>query len=188
MADADPGLVASAGEYQSCNGSPQTPDNFLPFCPGWLKCFKESAIKLSCGETNCWDVIDVLQFHAYAYTAQDVIDKIAAWETVWVEDVTGANGRSKKTLWLTEVAHAGAVDSSDPDGKTRAFMDDIIAYMRESPYVSGWSWFSQDRSTFASFTIGGVEPETATWASDLIDKDGKATVIGEHYAELCKGS
>lgn len=186
IADAEPGNVASTGEYASCNASPQTPENHMPWCPGWLKCFKESVIQLQCGETNCWDAIDVLQFHAYAYTAEEVIDKIKAWEREWADDMEGVNGRTKKTLWLTEFARAGAVDSNDPDGKTRAFMKDVVQYMRRSPYVSGWSWFSQDHQSFASFPIKDVEPATATWTSDLIDLKGQKTVIGDYYANLCK--
>jgi len=142
-------------------------------------------MRLSCGETNCWDVIDILPIHSYAYTAHDVIGKLLAWEAVWAEDLIGANGRSKKTLWLTEFSRVGAVDSSDPDGKTRAFMHDVMEYMTASPYVSGWSWFSE--VNMSSFVLGDREPETATWATDLIDKEGKATVIGSYYAELCKG-
>jgi len=185
MADADPEHGASAGPFADCNQSPQTPGEHMPFCPGWLKCFKENVKQKSCGETDCWEVIDVLQFHAYAYTAEEVIQKIASWETVWAEDLSGASGK-KKSLWLTEVARAGAVDSADPDGKTRAFMQEIVEYMRGSPSVSGWSWFSQDSTSFASFEINGIQPETATWASELIDKDGQATEIGKFYAELCK--
>jgi len=186
MADADPGNVASTGEFASCNASPQTPEQHLPWCPGWLRCFRDSVIQLQCGETNCWDAIDVLQFHAYAYTAEEVIEKIKAWEREWAEDLQGANGRTKKSLWMTEFARAGAVDSRDPDGKTRAFMKDIVKYMRASRYVSGWSWFSQDHKTFASFPIRDVQPATATWSSDIIDAQGNATVIGEYYASLCR--
>jgi len=187
MADADPANRASTGESSSCNASPQTPENHMPWCPGWLKCFRDSVIQLQCGETNCWDVIDVLQFHAYAYTAEEVVDKIKAWEREWADDMEGVNGRTKKTLWLTEFARAGAVDSADPDGQTRAFMKGIVEYMRASPYVSGWSWFSQDHESFASFTIKDVAPATATWTSDIIDAEGKATVVGEYYSALCRG-
>mmetsp|Transcript_37986 Transcript_37986/g.121076 ORF Transcript_37986/g.121076 Transcript_37986/m.121076 type:complete len:370 (+) Transcript_37986:57-1166(+) len=188
MADADPAGTASAGDYSQCNISPQTNENHLPYCGGWLKCFKESVSRFQCGEnTNCWEVIDVLQFHAYEYTSENLIKKVKTWETTWAEDLSGANGAKPKSLWLTEFARAGATDSSDPDGKTAAFMDQSIAYMKASSVVSGWSWFSQDTTTFASFTIGDLPPASPFWASDLINANGDATVIGEHYASLCKG-
>mmetsp|Transcript_3473 Transcript_3473/g.10084 ORF Transcript_3473/g.10084 Transcript_3473/m.10084 type:complete len:361 (-) Transcript_3473:186-1268(-) len=186
MADAEPGDIASTGESASCNASPQTPQQHMPWCPGWLKCFRDSVIQLDCGETNCWDVIDVLQFHAYAYTAEEVISKIRGWERLWADDLNGRNGRKKKTLWMTEFARAGAVDSQDADGKTRAFMKDIVEYMRESPFVSGWSWFSQDHKTFMSFPIKDRVPGEPSWTSELIDAQGNATVLGEYYARLCR--
>merc|ERR1719210_295401 len=33
--------------------------------------FKESVMNLKCGSTNCWDIIEILQFHAYFYEAKD---------------------------------------------------------------------------------------------------------------------
>jgi len=184
MADPEEG-AASAGNFSACDLSPQTDQSHMAWCPGWLKCFKESVMQLQCGETNCWDVITILQFHAYVYTAEDLIHKVQAWERVWHEDLKGINGRSKKTLWLTEFSRAGTTDPGDPDGKAREFMEQSLAYMRASEYVSGWSWFSQDNSTFASFTIGNKTADADFWASDLIDASGALTVIGHKYASLC---
>merc|ERR1719229_15821 len=62
MADSIDG-AASSGDYSQCNSAKQTPADHMNDCAGWLKCFKESVMKLPCGDTNCWDVIDVLQFH-----------------------------------------------------------------------------------------------------------------------------
>mmetsp|Transcript_39137 Transcript_39137/g.113072 ORF Transcript_39137/g.113072 Transcript_39137/m.113072 type:complete len:259 (+) Transcript_39137:154-930(+) len=186
MADADPLHRASAGEYASCMASPQTPQAHMAYCPGWLRCFKDTVIELPCGDTNCWDIIDALQFHAYAHDAQDVKDKVDSWARVWSDDLTGANGRKKKSLWLTEVARAGAVDSSDPDGKTCDFITDIVRYLKGHEHVSGWSWFSADDTSFWSFVIDGIEPTTPTRASDLIDGQGKLTTIGECYARACR--
>jgi hypothetical protein len=38
--------------------------------------------------------------------ASDVLDKLDQYGTVFAEDFAGTNGRSRKTLWLTEVAAA----------------------------------------------------------------------------------
>jgi len=184
---ADPSGSASSGAYEACNHAAQVPGNYMAYCPGWLKCFKENVKRLQCGDTNCWDVIDVIQFHAYVYTPEDLINAVMKWEDTWFEDLFGLNGNSKKSLWLTEFARAGAVDSTDPDGKTREFMSKAVKYLKASPHISGWSWFSQDVSTFASFVIGGVVPESSRWSSELINQQGRATVIGEHYESLCRG-
>jgi len=184
MADPEHG-AASAGDYSRCNASPQTPADHMDWCAGWLRCFKESVIRLDCGGVNCWDAIDVLQFHAYVYTAEALVEKVQAWERVWAEDLQGLGQRTRKSLWLTEFSRAGTTDPADPDGAGRAFMEEAVAYLRSSPYVSGWSWFSQTNTTFASFPIGGREPETDFWASDLIDEAGRMTKLGERYSSLC---
>lgn len=182
---ADAGSSGSVGDYSRCDASPQLPSNHMDYCDGWLKCFKQQVIQLPCGNTNCWDLIDILQFHDYAYTAEDLILKVQTWESAWAEDLRGLAGRSKKTLWLTEFARAGAVDARDPDGRTREFIHKSVEYLKASPYVSGWSWFSQDTTTFKSFPIGGVPPAEPFWSSELIDRDGHITVIGEAYVRAC---
>jgi len=179
---ADPSRFASTGaDAAACNASPQTWENHMPWCLGWMKCFKENVIQLDCGGgLNCWDAIDVLQFHAYEYEAEGLIGKVKAWETTWADELQGLNGRRKKTLWLTEFAHAGTTDPNDP--AALAFMEQTIGYMKDSPYVSGWSWFSQ---TFSSFTIDDIKPATNDWLSELIDKVGQITPLGRRYQEIC---
>ena len=183
---ADPSAFASTGpDSQECNSSPQMPDNHMRFCTGWMQCFKDNVMKLSCGDQNCWDVISVLQFHAYEYAAANLIAKVQRWEQVWADDVDGANGRTRKTLWLTEFAHAGSTDSKDPTGEAREFMEQSISYLKTSPHVSGWSWFSQ--ASWDSFEIDNVVPATKFWSSDLISADGQITPLGQKYSELCAG-
>eukprot|EP00403_Amphidinium_massartii_P009806 CAMPEP_0178424986 /NCGR_PEP_ID=MMETSP0689_2-20121128/28492_1 /TAXON_ID=160604 /ORGANISM="Amphidinium massartii, Strain CS-259" /LENGTH=351 /DNA_ID=CAMNT_0020046639 /DNA_START=35 /DNA_END=1090 /DNA_ORIENTATION=- len=185
---ADAGSAASTGDFASCNGSPQIPPNHMDDCLGWLKGFKQAVMQLPCGSTNCWDAIDVLQFHAYFYSASDFIAKVKQWESAWADDLQGTGGRSKKTLWITEFAHAGTTDPADPDGAGRAFMEEAVQYLQSSPYVSGWSWFSQDNTTFASFPIGGVTPKAAFWDSSLISKAGEVTELGKKYFSLCSSA
>merc|ERR1712196_66596 len=69
MADAGNGSLgtASVGSYSECLGRQQSPGDHLDNCLGWLKAFKHYAMQLTCGSTNCWDEIDVIQFHAYFY-------------------------------------------------------------------------------------------------------------------------
>jgi hypothetical protein len=180
---ADPSRFASAGDDASkCNESPQTDQGHMPWCLGWMKCFKESVIKLDCGGRNCWDAIDVLQFHGYEYDADRLISKVQNWERTWADELQGKNGRRKKTLWLTEFAHAGTTDCSDPDGAASDFMQKSVEYLKSSPYVSGWSWFSQ---RFSSFKIDDRVPEADYWRSELITKEGELTVLGRKYQELC---
>ena len=87
-------------------------------CSGWLQLFKVAALKLPCidfrgADTNCWDVIDAIQVHAYAKDAAEVKAKLREYYEVFEEDFEGTAGRKKKTLWLTEVAMGSA------DGKVR---------------------------------------------------------------------
>jgi len=178
------GFTASIGDYASCDASPQTNVSHIDQCLGWLEGFKAGVIKLQCGSTNCWDAIDVIQFHAYFYNSSEVIDKVKAWEEAWVEDLQGLNGRSKKSLQITEFAHAGTTSNDDPAAS--AFMEESVAYFKSSPYVSGWSWFSETNSTFASFVINGVVPKAPFWASDLIDDSGSLTKLGETYKRICQ--
>ena len=64
----------------------------------------------------------MIQIHAYARTAKEVLDKIEAYREVFAEDFEGRNGRKKKTLWLTEVAAGSA------DGKfVRGFVEDLLS-------------------------------------------------------------
>ena len=60
---------------------------------------------------------------------------------------------------MTEFAHAGTTDPADLDGEAAKFMTGAVNYMKDSPYVSGWSWFSQTNTSFDSFVIDGVQPK-----------------------------
>jgi len=177
--------TASTGAYIPCDASPQTAASHMDDCVGWLQGFKAAALKQQCGPTNCWDAIDVLQLHAYFYQAADLIAKVKLWEAVWAEDLQGTNGRSVKSLMITEFAHAGTTDPSDPDGSARQFMQECVTYFKASPYITGWSWFSETNTSFASFTINGQAPIAKFWDSSLFEATGNLTVIGEKYTELC---
>jgi hypothetical protein len=64
------------------------------FCHGWLSMFKKQTLQMSCTDftgkvTNCWDVIGVIQIHAYAKTAAEVKSKIASYYTEFTEDFEG---------------------------------------------------------------------------------------------------
>lgn len=43
--------------------------------PHWL-CVQANVIQLQCGAENCWDAIDVIQFHAYFYNSSELIAKV----------------------------------------------------------------------------------------------------------------
>lgn len=184
MADAT--NSGSVGDYSTCNFAQQDEQfHDLDDCAGWLKCFQKKVEKLECGATNCWDVISVLQFHSYNYEAADLIKHIKTWETSWADDLNGVNNRSKKKLWLSEWAHAGTTDPSDPDGKAGAFMTEAINFMKSRPTMDGFSWFSEP--DFPSFKIKGITPVSPTWTSALIDPTtGQLTKLGKTYTSLVK--
>ena len=120
-----PSMAMGAEPNGTCVGVDPTTSN-MKHCPGWLQMFKKYALTKHCTDfsgksTNCWDVIDVIQIHAYARDAQDVKDKISSYHAVFQEDFDGSNGRNKKTLWLTEVA-AGTNDGS----KAVQFVEDLM--------------------------------------------------------------
>eukprot|EP01047_Picozoa_sp_COSAG01_P071622 COSAG01_NODE_11168_length_1991_cov_1.832452_2_plen_406_part_00 len=99
----------------------------MHFCHGWLQVFKNYTLGLNCTDfqgraTNCWDVIDAIQIHAYARTAAEVLDKIRLYRQVFADDFEGTNGRTKKTLWLTEVA-AGSSDGAF----VKQFVQDLLS-------------------------------------------------------------
>ena len=75
----------------SCIGvDPSGADN-PKYCYGWLKAFKTATLALDCTDfegkaTNCWDVIDAIQIHAYARTAAEVgwtgLEYACAWNVL----------------------------------------------------------------------------------------------------------
>ena len=116
---------AYANNSRSCVGAVPGPE--FAYCPGWLSVFKNYTLQLDCVDfkgqhTNCWDIIDNIQIHAYARTAKEVLEKIEGYYDVFGEDFAGENGRTKKTLWLTEVA-AGSSDGKFVTG----FVEDLLS-------------------------------------------------------------
>ena len=89
--------------------------------------FKNFTLKLPCQDmatgktTNCWDAMDAINIHAYSRTAQEVKAKISGYYDVFKEDFEGLNGRTKKTLWLTEVAMA-----SNKPAEISQFMTELL--------------------------------------------------------------
>merc|ERR1712050_506746 len=176
----------SVGDYSTCNSATQDEQfHDLDNCAGWLKCFQKKVEQLECGATNCWDIISIIQFHSYQYSSADLIKSAQTWENAWADDMQGINGRSKKTLWLTEWAHAGTTDANDPDGKAAAFMTESINFLKTRPAISGFSWFSQPN--WASFVIDGKQPVSPTWTSELINAaTGQLTKLGQAYTAAVK--
>jgi len=181
---ADSTTTGSVGPYGNCDTAPQTKDFHVDDCKGWLLCFKESVQKLNCGRANCWDVIDIIQFHAYYHTSDKFINKLQYWEESWADDLQGLNGRTPKKFVVTEFAHCGTSDPADPDGEGRKFMTETIGYMANSDNYAGWSWFAAPNTTFASFVIDRIVPTKPFWDSTLIYENGETTELGKHYASL----
>lgn len=180
--DAPPGEV-------SCMGvDPEQPGS-IKFCHGWLKVFKEHTTQLQCTKfdgstTNCWDIIDVIQIHAYARTAQDVKDKVQGYYNEFQEDFDGSRGQ-KKTLWITELAAA----SNDPN-----FIDTFVAEIfdgnngfmnrRTYFYLEKVSWFSE--FVFPSFAVGGYVPKPhEKWVSTLFDAYSSLSPVGKTLFNMC---
>ena len=159
-------------------------------CEGWLSLFKKEALKQSCvgfdgKKTNCWDVIEVLQIHAYAHAAADVLTKIQGYANEFVDDFAGTGGRSKKTLWLTEVA-GGTSDGT----KQTQFATELMATSgglgdrTMFPYVERVSWFSE--MSFPAFNVSGVVPkENEAWTSSLFNPFGGLTPVGDAFFANC---
>jgi hypothetical protein len=60
------------------------------------------------------DVVLCFSLRCVACQASDVLAKIDEYHSVFQEDFAGINGRSKKTLWLTEVRVTMAVTRKEP--------------------------------------------------------------------------
>ncbi len=172
-----------------CTLDPASPAN-PNRCSGWLALFKQQALAQTCTgfdgtQTNCWDVISVIQIHAYAHSAKDVLAKIQAYHDAFQEDFEGTNGRSKKVLWLTEVAGGTA------DGKIQAsFAKELmspeggLADRDTFGYVERVSYFSE--MSFPAFNISGVVPrEHEAWSSSLFNPFGGLSPVGSAFFEHC---
>ena len=182
---------AADGDGQNCVGVDPSVDGAIKACPGWLVAFKQYTLGLPCTTfdgtaTNCWDAIDSIQIHAYAKSATDVTDKIQGYYDAFTEDFEGTNGRSKKTLWLTEVAYGG----NDADA-VAGFVEDLmnpttgLTNRAQYPYVEKVSWFSE--WMFAAFNVSGVAPaQYETWSSALFNPlDGSLTPAGTNFFKYC---
>jgi len=122
-----------------------------------------------------------------------VKDKIRSYYKEFQEDFEGANGRTKKTLWLTEVA----MGSNNGTAITR-FVEDLMNSKdgltnRNSAaeggfgYVERVSWFSE--FNFASFSVSNSTPAPfETWSSSLFDPFGSLSQVGEAYFQHCNGT
>mmetsp|Transcript_5820 Transcript_5820/g.12487 ORF Transcript_5820/g.12487 Transcript_5820/m.12487 type:complete len:362 (+) Transcript_5820:68-1153(+) len=185
-----PSMAQVAEPGASCIGvDPSVADN-PKYCYGWLKAFKTATLALDCTDfqgktTNCWDVIDAIQIHAYARTAAEVKEKIKGYETIFQEDFDGTNGRKKKTLWLTEVA-MGSNNATEITG----FVDDLMNEKdglnnRETfGFVEKVSWFSD--YSFDSFKVGTYVPhENEVWSSTLFFPYGQLSPVGERFFSHC---
>ena len=107
---------------------------------------------------------------------------------VLAEDFTGSNGRSKKTLWLTEVAAA-----SNDGAFVRQFVEDLLdestGLMNRTlfGYVEALSWFSE--YSFGSFPTGNYTPAVReSWASSLFGAYGDLSVVGKAFFGRCGGT
>jgi hypothetical protein len=156
-----------------------------------MQTFKAHTLGLQCkgfdGQSqNCWDIISAIPIHCYARTGAECLQKIQQYHDVFLEDFEGTNGRTKKTLWLTEVAAA----SNDATWITK-FVDDLmnsdtgLTNRGTYGYVEKVSWFSE--WSFPSFATGPYTPhESETWSSSLFEPtSGHLTPGGEHFVALC---
>ena len=160
-------------------------------CEGWLSMFKVATLKLQCSkfdgtQTNCWDVIDAIQVHAYAKSASDVLTKIDDYLDVFPDDFAGTSGRSQKTLWLTEVA-AASNDGAEVAAFASALMASSGGLADRTKYasVSHVSWFSE--YFFPGFNVTGhVAKPAESWSSSLFNPFGGLTDVGSAFFAGCE--
>jgi len=185
-----PSMAQDAFLADSCIGVDPADSGSIKYCHGWMQVFKENTLKLSCTAfdgtvTNCWDVIDSIQIHAYAHNASQVFKKIQGYYKIFQDDFEGTNGRTKKDLWLTEVA----CGSNNPVAIS-SFIDDLmnpstgLTNRDNYPYLSHVSWFSA--YSFSAFTIDGIVPhQNESWTSTLFSPFGNISKIGEKFFSYC---
>jgi len=159
-------------------------------CEGWLSLFKAEALQQSCvgfdgRTTNCWDVIEVIQIHAYALKAEDVFTKIEGYHTEFAEDFSGSNGRTKKLLWLTEVAGGTADGATQTEFATQLMSKTGgLADRSKYPYVERVSWFSE--MSFPAFKLGDTVPSVnEAWSSSLFNPFGGLSPVGDAFFANC---
>ena len=159
-------------------------------CEGWLSVFKAATLQLGCtrfdgSQTNCWDVIDAIQIHAYAKSATDVLSKVDDYLSEFSDDFHGVAGRSAKTLWLTEVA-AGSCDVNEivPFVKTLMSPQGGLADRSKYGALTHVSWFSE--WFFPAFNISGSAARPyESWASSLFNPYGGLNDVGTAFFEHC---
>lgn len=186
-----PSMAQAAGPGPSCLGvDPSLPGN-PKTCPGWLAAFKSYTMQLDCRrmdgtQTNCWDVIDTIQIHAYAKRPSDVINKVQGYGKVFADDFAGTNGRSKKTLWITELAMG-----SDNATEIVPFIEELfrskggLTDTKQFPYLEAVSWFSDE--AFSSFNVSGIAPRpNEVWVSTLFNPFGGLNAVGNAFFKSCK--
>lgn len=159
-------------------------------CEGWLALFKIAALQLSCtrfdgSPTNCWDAIDAIQVHAYTKDPTEVLAKLDGYHSQFAEDFSGTNGRSKKSLWLTEVA-AGSNDAAVivPFVKRLMSPSGGLADRERYGFVSHVSWFSE--WYFPAFNVSGeAAREWENWSSSLFEPFGSLSDVGDAFFQNC---
>ncbi|CAE7654046.1 SLC8A1, partial [Symbiodinium sp. CCMP2456] len=160
---AAPAMAQAAQPEDDCSRDPVLP-NATKYCRGWLQAFKAKALTLQCTSlhgrlTNCWDVIEALPIHAYGRSAKEIKDKLHEYHKVFLEDFQGTSGRTKKTLWLTEVT-MGTNEAED----LVTFVDDLmnpttgLQNRQLFGFVERISWFSE--WSMGAFTLGSYKPHS----------------------------
>lgn len=173
----------------TCTLDPAKPGN-AKRCEGWLKLFKAAALELPCTRfdgtaTNCWDVIDALQIHAYATTAAHVLAKVDDYLGEFADDFAGSAGRTPKELWLTEVAAASSdAKAVTPFVKQLMSAQGGLADRTKYAAVARVSWFSE--WFFPAFNVTGhVARPHENWVSSLFLPYGGLSEPGEAFFKGC---
>merc|ERR1712048_1384072 len=152
-----------------------------------------TALNLKCNgfdgkQTNCWDIIEAVPIHCYARTGAECVAKIQQYYDVFTEDFEGTNGRTKKTLWLTEVSAA-----SNMADIHITFINDLmnptvgLGNRDKFHFVELVTYFSD--YVFPAFATGSYTPATnEMWSSSLfVPIDGNFTSVGQAFVTKCGG-
>jgi len=190
---AAPSMAQAPQPVDDCSLDPALP-NATKYCRGWLQAFKAKSLKLRCTgldgkSTNCWDVVEALPIHAYGRTAQEIKDKLHAYHQAFREDFEGTGGRTKKTLWLTEVT-MGTNDAADLITFVDELLNPATGLQNRSAFsfVERVSWFSE--WSMGAFTLGSYKPRTyEAWSSSLFEPTtGRFTPHGARFVFYCRDS
>jgi hypothetical protein len=114
-----------------------------------------------------------------------VIGKVQQYGTAFADDFAGANGRSQKTLWITELA-CGSNNATE----IVQFINDLfdpatgLNNRTQFSYLEKVSWFSD--YAFGSFNVSGVAPQPyETWSSTLFYPFGGLSPVGSAFVSAC---